>query len=176
MRLSNSLPEIQTSRFRLGAAVHARQALTRWAGRFWFAVALPVAVLVILGFFYDSRMLFIAATIIFILFPTLLFIGWHRVLTRPSAVAAMFPQRVTLHGDNEIEVEYFPLKDSEPSRQPELMIHPDDIKSCRILGNNIIITYADSQDLIIPLSSFQKPADSTAFLNRIVPQTAENRL
>lgn len=175
--MNQTLPRITTDRFRLGAGVHARQALTRWACRFWYALALPVAVLVVMGFFYDSRMLFIAGAIIFILFPTLLFIGWHRALTRPCAVAALFPQTFTLGPDNIIDVEYAPLPGSESGKAPaELTVTPEELRDCRVMGDNIIITYGDSQDLIVPFRAFRSQADAGATLSRLtalLPQRAD---
>lgn len=158
---------IQTEVFRVGAGVHARQALMRWAARFWYALALPIGILLLLGCFYDSRILFIAAAVIFILFPSLLFIGWHSVMTRPCAVRAVFPQQVMSTPDREIVVEYFPLPDVEDSRPPEAMvIHPDHIVDCLVVGDNVVITYDENQDLIIPLKAFRRPSDISALVKR----------
>lgn len=160
-------PEIQTDVFRVGAGVHARQALMRWAARFWYALALPIGILLLLGCFYDSRILFIAAAVIFILFPSLLFIGWHSVMTRPCAVRAVFPQQVTVSPDREIDVEYFPLPDIENSNPPApVEILPGQVSGCRVMGDNVVITYDDNQDLIIPFKAFRKPSDIGLMLQR----------
>ncbi len=159
--------EISTSRFSLGPRVHARQAIMRRAARFWMAVALPVAALVIGGLFYDIRLLFIAATIVFILFPTLLFIGWYGILTRPWAVSSLFPQKVTLAGDNELTVEYHPLPGHDTGQPADLVISAESITDCHFWGHYLIVCYSGRRELIIPLSAFAGPADVTAFQRRL---------
>jgi len=152
----------------------------RRAARFWMAGALPVAALAVYGLAYDSRMLFVAAAMIFILFPTLLFIGWYNILTRPWAVASLLPQRVTIEPDNEIIVEYQPMprqqsKDAEgqnrrkTAKPADLLIPPGDISGCHLHGDYIVITYSDSRELMIPLSAMPSPEASSEILNRLSP-------
>lgn len=156
---------IVTDEFTLGPNIHARQVIMRRAARFWMAGALPVAALVICGLAYDSRMLFVAAAVALLLFPILLFFGWYGLLTRPWAIASLFPQRVTVDSDNEIAVEY---RSEEPRTKPaDLVIKPEDISGCHLSGNYLVITYADSRDLIIPLSAFTDQMQITQLLNRL---------
>lgn len=167
--------DITTARFRLAPSVHARMAIMRRAGRSWLAVALPVAALVIGGMFYDTRLLFIAAVFMFILFPTLLFIGWYSILTRPWAVASQYPQRVTLGVGDEITVEYFPLPcedairgTEEPLCPPREMIIPArDISDCRMWGDNVVVLYSGSRELIIPFSAFGSQQQASDFISRL---------
>lgn len=158
---------IVTSRFNLGPSVHARQAIMRRAAKFWMAVALPVGILVIGGLAYDIRLLFIAAAIIFILFPTLLFIGWYGILTRPWAVASLFPQEVTLALDNELTVEYHPLPRQETAVPSDLVIPSAAINDCQLWGGYVIIIYDNRRELIIPLSAFASPEAATSFISRL---------
>lgn len=176
--------EITTAAFRLAPSVHARQAIMRRAGRFWLAGALPLGVLVVGGICYDSRLLFIAAAVLFILFPTLLFIGWYGILTRPWAVASVFPQIVTLGDDNEIMVEYRSLpsqakcEDGEdpdsgrtaaPAAEPpsDLLIPRKEISDCHMWGDNVVVSYSGNRELIIPFSAFHDQNDATAFIRRL---------
>lgn len=159
--------EIATSRFSVGPHTHARQAIMRRAARFWMAVTLPVAALVIGGLVYDTRLLFIAAAMIFILFPTLLFIGWYGILTRPWAVASLFPQEVTLARDNELTVDYHPLPGQDTVPPADLVIPAKSITDCQFWGHNLIVSYGNRCELIIPLSAFADPAEAAAFQRRL---------
>lgn len=160
---------ISTSRFSLGPSVHARQAIMRRAARFWLAVSLPVGALVIGGLAYDPRLLFIAAAIVFILFPTLLFIGWYGILTRPWAVASLFPQEVTLAADNELTVEYYPLPGREAPVPDDLVIPFSSVNDCQVWGHHVIVCYGNRRELIVPLSAFAGNDDAAAFLLRLEP-------
>lgn len=158
---------IETSRFCLGASIHARQAIMRRAARFWMAVALPVGALVIGGFTYDIRLLFIAAVVVFVLFPTLLFIGWYGILTRPWAVASLFPQVVTLDADNDLSVEYSPREGFETPPPDELVIKASSISDCLLWGKHMIVCYGNRRELIIPLSAFPSQESAADFLRRL---------
>ena len=158
---------IETSRFSLGASTHARQAIMRRAARFWMAVALPVGALVIGGLAYDARLLFIAAAVMFILFPTLLFIGWYGILTRPWAVASLFPQEVVLDADNELSVEYFPRDGYDTPPPADLVIPADAVSDCLLWGKHVIVSYGNRRELIIPLSAFPSQENAADFLRRL---------
>lgn len=161
------LDEITTGRFSLGPSIHARQAIIRRAARFWMALAFPVGALVIGGFTYDTRLWFIAAVVMFILFPTLLFIGWYGILSRPWAVASLFPQVVTLGPDNEVTVEYYPMPGRDTKAPGDLVIPASDISDCRLWGSFMIVAYANHRELIIPLSAFASQEDASMFLRRL---------
>lgn len=158
---------IATSRFSLGASIHARQAITRRAARFWMAVALPIAVLVIGGLAYDTRMLFIAAAVMFIMFPTLLLIGWYGILSRPWAMASLFPQVVTLDTDNEISVEYAPREGAGTVPPADLVIPSASVTDCLLWGKYVIVCYGNRRELIIPLSAFPSQESAADFLRRL---------
>lgn len=158
---------IVTARFCLGASIHARQAIMRRAARFWMAVALPVCVLVIGGLAYDMRLLLIAAAVIFILFPTLLFIGWYGILTRPWAIASLFPQVVTLDADNELSVEYFPRPGYDTPHPDDIVIPAASISDCLLWGKHVIVCYGNRRELIIPLSAFPSQESAADFLWRL---------
>lgn len=161
------LDEITTGRFSLGPSIHARQAIMRRAARFWMALALPVGALVIGGFTYDTRLWFIAAVVMFILFPTLLFIGWYGILSRPWAVASLFPQVVTLGPDNELTVEYFTMPGRDAKAPGDLVIPPGDISDCRVWGCFVMVAYGNHRELIIPLSAFASQEDASMFIRRL---------
>lgn len=137
--------------------------------KFWMALALPVLILVVGGLYYDTRLFFVAAVVIFILFPTLLFIGWQTILTRPWAVASMFPQIVTLGSDDSLTVEYYPLNDESDRHPADFIIERDKISDCQVWGDNYVVSYDDGKDLIVPINSFENQADASSFLNRLSP-------
>lgn len=158
---------ITTSRFSLGPSAHARQAIIRRAARSWMAVALPLAALVIGGLVYDIRLLFVGAAIMFVLFPALLFFGWYGILTRPWAVASLFPQEVSLASDNEITVEYHPMEGRDTTPPDDLVISPGMVTGCNFFGRNLIVSYGGGRELIIPLSAFPDASAALAFQSRL---------
>lgn len=160
---------IATSRFSIGPNVHARQAILRRAAKFWMAVALPVGILVVCGLAYDTRLLFVAAAVIFILFPSLLMIGWYGILTRPWAVASIFPQVVTLGPDNELTVEYHPMpgQDAAAAVPDDLVIPREEVGDCQLWGRNIIVVYGNGRELVVPISAFAGPDQASSFIRRL---------
>ena len=158
---------IVTSRFSLGPSVHARQSIMRKAARFWMAAALPLAALVIGGLVYDSRLLFVGAVMMFILFPALLFFGWYGTLTRPWAVASLFPHRVVLDVDNELTVEYYPMPGRDSAPPGELVIQSGEVSGCHFIGRNVIVSYGGGRELIIPVTAFAEPQAALAFQRRL---------
>lgn len=158
---------ISTSRFSLGPSVHARVSIMRRAAKSWMAVALPFVALVIAGLIYDTRLLFIAAFGLFILFPTLILFAWYGLLTRPWAIASLFPQQVTLHPDSEVTVDYFAGPDSDTVSPADLVIPRAEISDCQQWGRNVVVSYGNRHELIIPLAAFKDPADVTAFITRL---------
>lgn len=158
---------ISTARFCLGPAVHARQAIIRKAARFWMAAALPLGALVVGGMVYDIRLLFVGAVLMFVLFPALLFFGWYGILTRPWAVASLFPHEVVLASDNEVTVEYHPMEGRESAPPEDLVIPCGSVTGCQFVGRNLIVCYGGGRELIIPLSAFSEPAAALAFQRRL---------
>lgn len=170
------MDEILTSRFSVRPSVHARLALARRSVRFWMALALPLLILIIAGCYFDTRLFYVAAVIAFILFPTLLLIAWNSLLTRRSAVNAMFPQTVMFSRDDEISVRYYPLPPSKsegaaepvaPSKHPaELIIPASSVTDCHIFGDYLDIVYSGNNDLLIPLASFPRSEMVAELLQR----------
>ncbi len=101
--------EISTSRFSLRPASLAYHVLMHRAGKFWLIVSLPIIVSVICGLLYDSRILFITAAIIFVLFPTLRMLSYNDLMTRPWNVDSIYPHQVVVSPTNDISVTYFPM-------------------------------------------------------------------
>lgn len=174
------MEEILTSRFSVTPTVHARLALARRSVRFWMAVAAPLLILIIAGFYYDTRLLYVAAAVTFILIPTLLLIAWYSLLTRQSAINGMFPQSVLFGHDREISVRYYPLptsadKDTTDSKEhthrvpAELVIPFTEVTDCRVYGDYLQISYSGGNDLLIPISSFPTPEASTKIFRYFNP-------
>lgn len=164
--------EIRTKQFRLGHSVHARLAFARRSATFWGAVALPLIVLVVAGFFYDTRLLIVSAAIIFIVIPTILLITWLMLLSQPWVVASIFPQVVTLNSDNEIVVEYSPLPNADGEdkvgRMPQTLLIPAArVDDCRVWGDYIDVSYMDNRELLVPLTAFADIGASIAFMTRL---------
>lgn len=144
----------------------------RRAARFWMAGALPLLLLLVLGCAYDVRLIFVAAAVLFIIFPTLLLMAWYSLLSRPWAVASLSLQRVTFHPEGDIEVEYLPTDVADiPLRMPDnLFIPAEKVGRAYISGDYIAVSYADNRDLMIPLSAFGSSADVAEVLMRYAPR------
>lgn len=161
--------ELTTGYFTVTPATYARLSLLHKSAMFWMALALPLLILIIAGFIYDTRLLYVAAVVIFILFPTLLLIAWQSLLTRPDAIHAMFPHQVQFNHDDEICIRYTPLptpdsasdsasdksKANAASTAPaEEVIPASAITDCRFWGDYLEIVHSPSAILLIPLRIF----------------------
>lgn len=100
---------LSTDTFRVPPSTAARRGMVLWARRFWFVCAVPVVALIVLGGIYDWRWLVVGLLIALVVYPGLLVLGWHSVLSRPSAIVSYFPHRVDLATNGDLTVTYFPL-------------------------------------------------------------------
>lgn len=161
------LGEIKTTRFSLGPQIHARQAIIRRAGSFGLAMALSVVTLIVCGLAFDFKLLYIAAIIAFILFPTLRFFGWYGILTSKCAVSSLFPQEIALSADNELTIDYFELPDHDATPPTDLLIPRHLISDCVFWGNYLIVSYDHHRELIIPMSAFANTIEAASFQRRL---------
>ena len=158
---------LATRRYTLSPSVSARQTIVRRAGRYIAVALLPVAALLFAGIGYDSRMLYLAAILLFILYPTLMLFGWFRLLSNPWAVAAMYPHIVEIFDDKTIRVSYFAIENTDGKEHtgkvpPAIEISPEDIRRCYIWRDYVVIEDKMAHDFIIPFSAFADRADLVA--------------
>ena len=171
---SNTKGIISTEEFRLGSTPHAREALAHWAGRFWFIVAAPIAALAIYGIWFDWRYMVVTACVIFRLFPTCAMVAFNMVLTSPSAIRSMFPQKVTIDPQGNITVTYSPLTpdDKVPGKEAPatLYIPRDAVTTCRYWNHYTVLKYGEKETLMVPDKAFRTHTEATEFYLRLNPE------
>lgn len=171
------MEEILTSRFSVKPSVHAGLALARRSARFWMGVAAPLIILLIAGVCYDFRLLYVAAFVSFILFPSLLLIAWYSLLSSQSAVNGLYPQTVLFSRNHEISVRYYPIPNPLPTDNnptgnrsvhvPDEHIIPfSDVTDCRLHSDYLVLSYSGGNDLLIPLKALPYPEASSTILRR----------
>lgn len=133
----------------------------------WWIAALPVSVLLVIGLCIDTRWLFVAAMLLFIVYPAMIAIAWMSLLGRGWATRLCYSQRVTVYEDNTIEVKYLATDGLDDAVLPEsVTIAADNINGCRVRGNDIVLLHGDNEQLIIPFKAFYSDADISTFLVR----------
>lgn len=188
-------PAISTGKFSLHPAMLARRDFARIAGRWWWCAAIPVAGFMIMGA-ADWRWLVVALALIFIFLTTAAMFAWFASVSRKSIITEIYPHRVTLAPNGNLEVEYFPLPspDDEAPATPTANGHPAEtahippaknikshqISMINIEGNHIVITLHTQQGtdhyqhntLLVPADAFASPAQAAAFFNAISASTS----
>lgn len=159
--------ELSTDCFRPGMSAAINTVIMDSLVRNWWIAALPVSVLIVIGLCIDTRWLFVAAMLLFIVYPAMIAMAWMSLLGRRWATRLLYSQRVTVYDDNTIEVKYLATEGLDDAALPEsVTIAADDIGGCRVRGNNIVLNYGDNEQLIIPFKAFYSNADISTFLVR----------
>lgn len=159
--------ELSTDCFRPGMSAAINTVIMNSLVRNWWIAALPVSVLLVIGLYIDIRWLFVAAMLLFIVYPAMIAMAWMSLLGRGWATRLLYSQRVTLYDDNTIEVKYLSTEGLDNAELPgSVTIAADDIGGCRVRGNNIVLIYGDNEQLIIPFKAFYSNADISTFLVR----------
>jgi hypothetical protein len=171
---------ITTSRFSMRPSVVARHTMLHRSAISWLIWSLPIIVAVFCGLLYDERILFIAAAIVFVLFPTLRLLSYNDIMTRPWAVNSLYPHEATLTATGDIEISFFPIPHKEedeehalPQRVPEpLVIRHKTVLNCYYWDKYLVVDYRIEhklvcRELLIPLKAFASPEQSFQFFDRL---------
>lgn len=161
------MSELSTDCFRPGTSAAINTFITDLLLHNWWIAALPVSVLLVIGLCIDVRWLFVAAMLMFIVYPAMIAIAWLSLLGRGWTMRMLYTQRVTVYDDNTIEVKYFTTDGLDDAVLPEIVtIASDNISGCRVRGSNIVLLYGDNEHLFIPFKAFYSDADISTFLVR----------
>ncbi len=142
----------------------------RCLGRWWWAVLLPMAVLVVAGS-YDRRWLVVAFGAMCVLLPGLLLLAYYHYALSPEAVRAIMPQRATLT-DNALIVRYYPVDyaDARPSGwvpEPRTILRRDVVR-CSDMGTYTTIELRGNEMIEIPCAALPKGMNLCEFFAQTV--------
>lgn len=88
-----------TEIYRLKPSAYVRQIMVRWLWRYWWALLLPVAAMLVLGAAVDVRFIFVALMLLFLIAPFALFHVYFSYALKPEAAASSGWQRLELDDD-----------------------------------------------------------------------------
>lgn len=151
---------ITTVPFAVAPSVHAALAASRILSRYWWAAAIPVATLLILGL-SDWRYAVTALALIFVVLPAVAMFGWLAATSDADAVADMTEHSLRLNPDNTIST----------IRPENIHTSPADAHiSVSLFRKNIVVTISHNgktQRIIAPVSAFATQADAAEFYHRL---------
>ncbi len=147
--------------------------LTRhWLGRRWWALALPIAVLAIMGLTVDLSWLLVAMMAVFLMYPTTLMLILGQYALRAESRRWAHPCVATFTSSS-LTIRYFPLPDSDKMPPEPLEIVLGSIVEYSISSRSLDIAWSESPyDFIsIPHSSFSSIDDSRTAIGWIEAPT-----
>lgn len=131
--------------------------LPLWFHRRWPLIVIPLLIMVAVGFCYDSRWLFVALIVAFIIFPMILSGIYAYYMLTPEVSRAVLRKSVTFHPDNSLTITYLPAlrrvkvnhtdgtvetveEEVEPSSPLPAPEHIDAslLRAARLSGNNLV--------------------------------------
>lgn len=150
---------VTTPPFTVAPSVHAALAASRILSRYWWAAAIPVATLLILGL-SDWRYAVTALALIFVVLPAVAMFGWFAATSDADAVADMTEHSLRLNPDNTISI----------IRPENIHTTPADaIISVSLFRKNIVVAIRSNgktQRIIVPVSAFATQGDAAEFYHR----------
>ncbi len=81
---------------------------SRWFGRYWLVIAVPVLIMLTVGAVWDSRWLFVALIVGFIIVPMILSGLYYHYMLTPEMGRAVLRRSVICHPDGSLTVSYHP--------------------------------------------------------------------
>lgn len=105
-----------TEIYRLKPSVYVRQIMTRWLGRYWWALLLPIAVALVFGATADVRFFLVALMLLFLIVPFALSNVYFSYALKPEAAACCGWQSLELDDDGTLRTVRATAPESE---------HPD---------------------------------------------------
>lgn len=92
--------------FRVSSSRYAAVEAKRWLARIGWIPAIAVLVALIAAM-YDSRFLYVALMLVFVVYPMILTLAWLSLISRPLVIRRQQPQSWTIHCDGSVTVSYF---------------------------------------------------------------------
>lgn len=168
---------IATEVFTPGAAAHAAEAMRHRLGKIWLPLALPVAVLALIGM-TDWRWLIVDAALLLTIYPFGVIAGWFGAMSSKSAIMAVYPQQITLTPDGTLTVSYRPLpppddagRDAPHPAPAPIVLSVDMVSDCELRKNRIYLNFSRNsaiRRLVIPVSAFSSTDGCQMFCNSII--------
>lgn len=139
--------DITTLPYKLTPGRIGRRGVDLWLGRWWWACALPLAILLIASIF-DIRLLIAALALALIAYPAILMFAFYGYGLSPATSRLIIEQTATF-GPDAITITYL----TDPPI-PTLIIPYKSITKVTDTGASLRIIYADARWLEIPASTF----------------------
>lgn len=144
---------IATEIFRTPPSAYLKYVLTRWLGRYWWTIALPMTICCAMSF-NDIRWIFVAFMILCIAVPFLIANLYLYHLLSPAAQRAIRLKNITLIPGKEISIIYHPDSDdnkeesTDKNTKQEIIIW-DNVHSIKPFSTYFVIEAFDSDKSII---------------------------
>lgn len=185
--ITNAHRTSTTATFTVAAADYAMHGLASLASRWWWALFLPIATMLVAAAF-DWRWGIVALAALFLIIPTLLMFVWLSLTTRRQAVNDIYPHSITMSANGDLTLLYSPLQQTEPTDAADdetsaadtvqagaFVPEPVNLSIQKISGistwRRFIVLQADTADgdttILIPVSAFACDADAAEFYRRI---------
>lgn len=151
---------ITTKYFKISSSTYVRHCFSAWAEKWWWTLALPIAVLLILGL-KDARYFIIAFALILIVYPGILALLYFNYALRPSAAYALLSRKM-IFSDDGVDIEYAPC--DEHPLPPNSHIPIEAISKVEDDGGsiNIILSSSKYDVIIVPSNAFAEGEFSKA--------------
>lgn len=145
---------ITTQYFRISSSTYVRHCFGVWAGKWWWALVIPIAALVIPGL-SDARFLIAVFALLLVIYPGLLALIYFSYALRPQAAYSLLSRRMTFTNDG-ILIEYEP---TDEYRIPaDTHVPRGSIARTEDDGSHMVIMLKSSAYdlLILPVEVFKK--------------------
>lgn len=143
---------ITTNYFKISSATYVRHCFLVWAEKWWWTLALPIAVFVIMGV-SDARYFIVAFALTLVVYPGILALLYFNYALRPYAAYALLSRRLIFSVDG-IYIDYEPSEEHFVPSNTQIPI--DMISKIEDEGATMIIVLKTSKYdcIIVPEESF----------------------
>lgn len=143
---------ITTKYFKISSTTYVRHCFFVWAEKWWWTLALPIGIFVIMGL-SDARYFIVAFALALIVYPGILALLYFNYALRPYAAYALLSRRLIFSGDG-IYIDYEPSEEHSVPSNTQISI--DMISKIEDEGGAMIIVLKTSKYdcIIVPEESF----------------------
>lgn len=156
----NKASDFTTEVFRATPGSYVRRVMGMWTGRWWWTMALPLAVTLVLTL-WEPVWFFVALMILFLLVPGVMFFVYYRYALTPEAMTAIQDKTVAVGPDG--------LTVRLMDKDKDIRIPAADILSVEDTGKTLVVRLKGSpfHHLAIPVSALDADV-RTAFIARLL--------
>lgn len=151
--------QLQLLTYRTDASVYIREIITRWfiKNLMWFVGILIVCV--VLAATVDSAFLFVAAMLMFLVFPFVLAHVYLNYGLRPASVKWRTPKSVQVKSDG-IHIHYMPESDSKRPLDDDF-IPGNSLSAIKIGENSDVVYFGPNYDHFLIIDAGAFPGDNS---------------